>query len=605
MKSAPRWLLLLALTAWSCIATPANLQDTIESILSEEGLTGIAWVLVTAPGDVQTGTAGLRDGPANLPFTRDTRFHVGSVTKALLATGILRLATEGRIDLNAPVLNYLPDMFDASPPEGFDGITIRHLLDHTAGIDDARLWQMFSERASADAPLAAAFPDPNQLLRPRSLPGARFSYSNLGYTLLGMVIEAVCGERYETYLDEHLLAPLSMRNSSFGFTTQQGERADSTLAWGHVDDGSRYAASPMFLRPAGQFTSTAADLGRFIEFLLGDGAFDAGTFIRKDLMDARGHPGSTEAATAGLEAGYALGIGRRDRHGVIGYCHGGNIVGFAAMLCFFPDQGKGFAYSVNTDSEIANYGRLDAQFIDALAIEPASPPPTIAPAADTMDWEGWYGLSPNRFQAFEYLDRLFGSVRLTAAGNDLELSSLQSDARQLRPTGHREYSAHDRTTTSHILLRGDRGEYLVSDGFQTFEKVHPLYLAAHWSSLLLGLAGLAWLLIAGLVSLLRDGTTFIRRPIAPAFASILLLLAPVPLFFMQSFMALGDPTPASLVLAGVTLLLPLGVLATLWLSRSPGQAGIAAWVHRVAALCLLQWCLVLAFNGMLPFRLWA
>jgi CubicO group peptidase (beta-lactamase class C family) len=126
-----------------------------------------------------------------------------------------------------------------------------------------------------DTPLAAAFPEPEALLRIRVRPGSRFSYSNMGYTLLGMIIEAVTGERYETWLERQLLPPLSMHDSTFLFTTQEGDGADPTLAWGHVDDGSRYAASPVFLRPAGQFTTTAGDFAVHDAAFHGDGRPDA------------------------------------------------------------------------------------------------------------------------------------------------------------------------------------------------------------------------------------------------------------------------------------------------------------------------------------------
>jgi len=345
--------------AMVCQATDVDVQTEFAKILREEGLTGGAWSLVADNGKVHLGTAGLRDNFSGLRFTVDTRFHIGSLTKSLLATGALRLATEGRLDLDAPLNRYLPDLAIHNAWHGDADVTVRHLLDHTSGLEDARLWQVFSERPLPDTPLAEVFPVPDEQLHIRSRPGSRYSYSNSGYTLLGMVIEAVVNRRYEAYLDEYLLAPLAMHDSTFRYTSQEGADPDPSLAWGHVDDGTRYAASPMYLRPAGQFTTTAADLARFAQFLLSDGAINGREFIDEALMSSRGMAAGTEAARAGLDAGYALGLGRRDRHGVVGLCHSGNIVGFVAMLCIFPADNKAFAYSVNTDSETADYGRLN------------------------------------------------------------------------------------------------------------------------------------------------------------------------------------------------------------------------------------------------------
>lgn len=582
-----------------------SLESELEEVLAEEGLTGIAWALASGSGEVSPGAAGMRDSEAQTRFTIDTRFHIGSVTKSLLATGILRLATVGSIELDAPVDHYLPTLSFENPWKDSARVTVRHLLDHTAGLDDAHMWQMFSERPKSNTPLLEAFPEPGDLLRIRSRPGSRFSYSNMGYTLLGLIIETVTKERYETYLDKHLLAPLAMRDSTFAFTTQVGEYADTELSWGHVDDGTRYAASPVFLRPAAQFTSTASDLIRFAQFLMSDGELDGEVFIDSDLMRSRGRPSGTEAADGGLIAGYALGLGRRDRHGVAGYCHGGNIVGFVAMLCIFPDQGKAFAYSVNTDSESADYGRIDKLLIDALRVDEAPAPATAKPAADIAEWTGRYVLSPNRFQTFEYLDTVFGAVQISRDSELLTITSLQRAPRRLRPLGGRIFSANDRTTASHVFLRGENDEYLVSDGFKTFERVAGTYLVAHWTSVVLGALGLTWLVASGFISLIRHRAGMFWRPEAPAFVAFLLLLVPVPFFLTQHFMALGDLTLASASLAAVTFLLPVAMVLTTVRAWRMRERSRLALVHGLAAVFALQWFVVLAAAGLLPLRLWA
>jgi len=582
----------------------ADLQGDLEAILADESLTGLAWTLVDETGEVSLGAAGLADSASGLSFTADRRFHVGSLTKSVVATAVLALATEERIDLDASAVRYLPGLSFDNPWAAISEVTVRHLLDHTSGLSDAHLWHLFSERADPDAPLAAAFPDPAVQLHIRARPGARFSYSNMGYTLLAMIIEAVVGQRYETFVDEQVLAPLGMRDSTLAFTTQQGDGADPLLVWGHIDNGSRYPASPVFLRPAGQFTTTAADLGRYAEFLLSDGVVAGRTLVDAALMRSRGKPSATEAAASGLVAGYALGMGRRDRHGVVGYCHGGNIVGFVAMFCVFPDAHKAYAYSVNTDSETADYARLDRVLIEALGVTDAPAPPTMDAATDISAWHGRYILSPNRFQIFEYLDTLFGAISISADGGVLTVASPLTDDRTLRPVGDRLYSVSDRTTTSHVFYRGNEGEYLLSDGFQTFRKVSAAYLGAHWASLLGGLVGLLWILIAGSISLIRWRSGMFRRPVAPAFIAAALLFVPLPLFFTQSFMALGDFTLASGSLAVATLLLPIGMLVTIWLSREAWRTSRLSLCHGVAAVLVLQWCAVLWVNGMLPLRLW-
>jgi CubicO group peptidase (beta-lactamase class C family) len=586
------------------LASQASLQAGIERVLEEEGLTGIAWSLVGENGEVSLGAAGMRDNAARTEFTIDTTFHVGSLTKSLLATGMLRLASTGAVELDSPVRRYLPNLPFDNPWAGESDVSVRHLLDHTSGLDDARLWQMFSERPGPDTLLAAAFPDSEALLRVRARPGTRFSYSNMGYTILGMIVESVTGDRYESYMDRQVLGPLGMRDSTFSFTTQEGGAADPKLAWGHVDDGTAYSAQAIFLRPAGQFTTSAGDLARFARFLMSDGVIGGQAFIDKALMRERGRPYGTEAANSGLAAGYALGLGRRDRHGVIGFCHGGNIVGFVAMMCIFPEDGKAFSYSVNTDSESADYGRIDRLFIEALAVSAAQAPPTAAPDPDLEQWHGRYILSPNRFETFSYLDTVFGAIEISDQDGSLTLTSLQQGPRTLRPVGSLVFSAGDRSTQSHVFLRGSSGEYLLSDGFRTYLKVPAAYLAAHWASVILGMAGFAWLFSAGLVNLLRRPVRIHRRTEAPAFIALLLLVTPLPFFMSQSFMALGDLTPASALLAAATLLLPLAMILTILRSWKNRLNSRLALVHGLAAVLALQWCAVLMNAGLLPLRLW-
>ncbi|MEL6870537.1 MAG: serine hydrolase domain-containing protein, partial [Pseudomonadota bacterium] len=197
------------------------MSETIDAILAEEALVGAAWMLIADNNEISLGAVGLRDNLTQSAFSIDTSFHVGSLTKSLLATGVLRLATEGQLELDAPVTRYLPRLRFDNPWRETTEVSVRHLLDHTSGLADAHLWQLFSERPIPQTPLIAAFPSQEQQLAIRSKPGERFSYSNMGYTLLGMIVESVTGESYETYLDTHVLVPLGMNASTFGFTTQE------------------------------------------------------------------------------------------------------------------------------------------------------------------------------------------------------------------------------------------------------------------------------------------------------------------------------------------------------------------------------------------------
>lgn len=593
-----RPILCALLLLFAILPARAEVGAEMAVVLQEQGLTGATWAFVTPDGMI-TGAAGLADASAGTAMRPDHRVQVGSVTKTVLATGVLRLVTMGRVSLDQPVADILPSVAIDNPWAATHPLRLRHLLDHTSGLDDARLWQVFSMRPAADTPLAQGIAHEGQALRLRWPPGERFSYSNTGYTLLGMVVEAVTGERYETWLDRELLAPLGMRDSTFGFVTQTGPDADARLAMGHFDDGSTQAAIPWFTRPAGQFTTTAADMARFAQFLMSNGTIDGAGFIATDLLRGMGRQTGTSASRAGLSIGYALGLQTRDRHGVLGLCHSGNIVGYRAMLCLYPDQGKAFFISVNSDSETASYPALDAVLIRALGVPaPAPVPPVVDP--DKAAWQGIYVPMPNRFAQFAYLDELTATIQVTTAPGGLLLTNMQKPDRLLLPLGNGLFRQQDRSIASHVFMRNADGVSF-SDGGQSYQRIPVWRFWLGWLSVGLGLLGLGWLLLSGLWRLL-SGPRSLGAMIP--LAALMSLALPVPLLIWgQSFLQLGDATPGNVVLAAVTGLLPVALLTALILDRR--RPGRGAGIDRAATLAALQWLVVLAAGGLIPVCLWS
>jgi CubicO group peptidase (beta-lactamase class C family) len=580
------------------------LSGQVERVLREEGMAGAVWALMDSDGVVRTGAAGLANTATGERMQPDSRVHVGSIAKTFIATGVLMLASDGRVDLDAPVGRYLPELAFDNPWPG-EPVRVRHLLDHTAGLDDMRLWQAFSTQPTADTPLTAVFDRDASVLAIRSRPGRQFSYSNIGYTLAAMVIESVTGERYEDWLGRELLVPLQMRDSTFAFTTQQGPGRDPRLAWGHLDRELPAAALATYLRPAGQFTTTAKDLALFAQFLMGDGRVDGRTLVRPELLRAMGNPGSTDAARAGLPVGYALGLFRRDRHGVVGRCHGGDVVGFHGMLCLLPDRTgaparQAFVVVENTDCDGRDCGRFDALMVRAMGIVPAAANAAEPASLEVAGWTGRYVPSPNRVDTFRYLDYLFDSPKLAWDGRVLLLSPTQGEPRTLAPAGGLHFVAPDRSVASHVLLRGAQGERLFSDGQRTYRQVGPLKYWGLAASLAAGLLGIAWFALAVPVrALMRREPVFV-----PGVIAVALLVVPVPLFLLQSYTRLGEATPASIALFSVTAVLPLLMAWQAWRSARRHEGLARGRVNLCAALAVLQWCAVLLAWGLMPLTLW-
>jgi CubicO group peptidase (beta-lactamase class C family) len=611
---SPWWVIVLC---WSLAATmgvcvsagaqgsPDALAASIEKALAEEQLVGATWALLTPEGTT-IGAAGLNDASRQRLMSPEDRVQVGSVAKTLVATGILALVTQGRVDLDAPVARYLPDVPIENPWDTASPLRVRNLLDHTGGLDDARMWQVFSLRADPDAPLRAGLTHPDGALRLRHRPGDRFSYSNTGYLLLGMLIERVTGSRYETWLDTEMLAPLGMTRSTFAFVTQTGPRADPTLAMGHFDPQSTSAAVPIHVRPASQFTTTAADMARFARFLMSDGVVGGRTLVAGKLLRGMSIATTTAAARGGLKAGYALGLARRDRHGVVGRCHLGNLGTFRAAICLYPEQQRAFFVAFNSDPEGGRFDRVEALLVDALGVTSSPLQPIEAPGIDPAQWEGLYRVRPNRFEQFAYLDELAGITRVRWDGAELHLRPLTGSARALTPLGGALFRAPARREASHVLLRTSDGTPAISDGLRTMERVRVANVWGLWSGAAVGALALAYLLFVGSI---RSAIALRRRawrdePLRwPALTLALLVIAPG-LYLTQSFLAIGDPTPANILVAILTALLPIALLAGAVQRVRAGVGTLSARLDLAAIAGLLQWYMVLAAWGLAPLVLW-
>ena len=126
------------------LGSTAGLSADIAAELRRQGLQGAVWSTVRTDGAVALGAAGIKDARVGQPMGVEDRVQVGSVAKTLVATGILRLVTQGRLTLDAPVTDLVPGIAFDNPWARSEPIRVRHLLDQTAGLDDARLAHVFS-----------------------------------------------------------------------------------------------------------------------------------------------------------------------------------------------------------------------------------------------------------------------------------------------------------------------------------------------------------------------------------------------------------------------------------------------------------------------------
>ncbi len=311
-----------------------TLSDFVEATATKFGIPGVA-VGVWADGQEVYACHGVTSIDNPLPVDPQTLFVLGSVTKTYTATALMRLVAEGRVELDAPVGRYIPEL-RLKDERTVAGITVLHLLNHTAGLD----WGLIVDTGEGDDALAAYATKMAELplIAP---PGARTSYSQAGYNLTGRIVEKVTGLTYERAVASLVLEPLGLSHSFFARDDVMTRR----FAVGHnLGEDGTLSIARLWRRsrgdnPGGGLASSVADQLRWARFHFGDGRAESGErVLPTEVLRRRQEP---TVALRGSSLGDAIGIGwfLRDVDGVRTVGHGGSANGQFAEFLTVPERG--------------------------------------------------------------------------------------------------------------------------------------------------------------------------------------------------------------------------------------------------------------------------
>jgi len=328
----------------------AQLDALIPRLLQKHGVVGASIALVHDGELVWAQGYGLADKANGIPVTPDTVFQAASISKSVSAWGVMRLVEEGKLDLDAPVEGYLTRWH--LPPSEFDhqGVTIRRLLSHSAGLS-LHGYPGFEP----DQPLPSLEESLSGMtagagnVRVVQEPGS-FAYSGGGYTLLQLVVEEVTGEAFAAYMQREVLEPLGMAHSRFGWAEDfQATAATAYDIRGHLLPRYRFTAQAA----AGLYT-TAPDLARFVAAGLpgpqGEPA-GRGVLAPETLAEVFSPAVETSGLFRLLDAeAYGLGYSVETLpNGTRIVSHGGSNRGWRAQFAALPQQGEGIVVLTNSD----------------------------------------------------------------------------------------------------------------------------------------------------------------------------------------------------------------------------------------------------------------
>jgi CubicO group peptidase (beta-lactamase class C family) len=265
-------------------------------------------------------------------LAESTIWRVGSISKVFTATAVMRLVDRGAVQLDAPIDRYVRRV--PIPRTYPDPVTVRQLLNHTAGFDEIRPGTQAPTRDGL-LPLDRFLNDRLVRVRP---PGRTTAYSTYGITLAGEMVEEVSGVNFESFLRRNLWEPLGMRRTWIDVPdTLRGD-----LAMGYELTRDSLVAQPWewyHTAPASSSNATIADMGRFLIAQLQP----AGVAAARILSDRALREMHRQQVTMHPSIpGYALGF-NEDYVGDLRVLeHGGNVAGFSALMVLIPSEGAGF-----------------------------------------------------------------------------------------------------------------------------------------------------------------------------------------------------------------------------------------------------------------------
>ncbi|GAA4735427.1 serine hydrolase domain-containing protein [Phytohabitans rumicis] len=369
------------------------LERLVAGAVADPGGPGCVVGLVRPGEPLVTARRGLANLEHRVPITDDTVFHVASVSKQFTAYAVAALAQDGKLGMDDPVAAHLPWF-------PFPDITLDHLVRHTSGLRDQ--WEMVEAAGRRMEDVITTADVVRMVAAQRTLnfsPGDRYAYCNTGYTLLGLVVEAVSGQPLREFCAERVFEPLRMTRTRFVDDHQEvvEDRADSYAT--RPAGGYRRIALSYATAGATSLNTTVGDLARWAAHTM------------TPPMRALRETG----------AGYGLGV-HVDTTGV---WHAGADAGFRSHFLVLPDAGV-------AGIVLANHAGVDTERLCAAAVGIPEPAPKPAPTASVGTADR---VAPAAYPGIFYCDEADAHVRLVDHDGALCLARPTLAATPLRPVG--------------------------------------------------------------------------------------------------------------------------------------------------------------------------
>jgi CubicO group peptidase (beta-lactamase class C family) len=315
--------------------------------MKKSHIVGCAVAVIDSDRVIYSEGFGFADKKAQRKVDDQTAFMVGSVSKLFTATAIMRLVDQGKVCLDSPITAYIPE-FSVKARFTSRPIIVRDLLTHESGLPSDQLNGFCLGQAhvpgfdTAYRAVPLFFKD-DYMARP---PRTAFSYCNLGFSLLGVIIERAGGVDYTRYIQDTIMGTIGMHGSAVSFTD---ERVRATMSRGYIRG---VPVDPPFIRdaPAGSIVSSAADMSLFVKMLLARGAVGEKHALSAAAQEQMWTP-QNEGIPLDLDfrVGLTYWLTNPTTAPTRVASHGGDIPPFHALVSVLPDAQLGFVVLVNSE----------------------------------------------------------------------------------------------------------------------------------------------------------------------------------------------------------------------------------------------------------------
>ncbi|MEM6347121.1 MAG: serine hydrolase domain-containing protein, partial [Bacteroidota bacterium] len=408
-------------------AYSTELRPYILKQMKKRNIQGLSLVLVDDQKVLWSEGFGLANVAEGKKADENTLYRVGSISKVFTAMAVMQLVEQGKIDLDAPIANYITEFAPKSHHPNPTPITTRHILTHQSGLPSDIMKDFFMNNGPEFSAIIDLLNEEYVCEEPNTI----WSYSNAGFSTLGVLVERVSGEDFFAYTQNHLFGPMDMPNAYFKLR----EDMKALYSMGYIGKGEAYDEPAIRDAPAGLMHANVAEMAHFMQMLNAGGKYQDKQILQPETIEQM-----LEIQAGAGEIDYELKMGlcffrsdRADYDFAGGFAgHGGDTRAFHAHFGWLPEQKLGVVILTNSERGGSLAGALKTKVLmEALKLQKDLSPPKAEETAEEEEspkikakpkedsylakQAGYYALGGYPIKLSYKKGRLYGDVQGTKA----------------------------------------------------------------------------------------------------------------------------------------------------------------------------------------------